>query len=73
MDRILRLNGHAGENMRTYLVTGFGNAIRANVVFLGIVLFNVATAKAYTWEPICDVRADYALGLENYSEAIRLD
>jgi tetratricopeptide (TPR) repeat protein len=72
MHRILRLTGHAGENMRTYLVIEFGKAMRAAVVVLGIVLFNVATAKAYTWEPVCDVRADYALGLENYSEAIRL-
>jgi Flp pilus assembly protein TadD len=42
------------------------------VLVLGIVFLSVATARAYTWEAICDVDADYALGLENYSEAIRL-
>jgi Tfp pilus assembly protein PilF len=53
-------------------VTRFGHATRAVVLFSGIVLLNVATAEAYAWEPVCNVRADYALGMENYTEAIRL-
>jgi tetratricopeptide (TPR) repeat protein len=46
--------------------------MRIVVVLLGIVLVNASIAKAYTWEAVCDVVADYALGLENYLEAIRL-
>jgi Flp pilus assembly protein TadD len=46
--------------------------MRIVVVLLGIVLVSVSTARAHTWDAVCDVEADYALGLENYSEAIRL-
>ncbi len=46
--------------------------MRTVVVLLGILLVTVSTARAYTWDAVCDVEADYALGLENYSEAIRL-
>jgi Flp pilus assembly protein TadD len=46
--------------------------MRSVVVLLGIVLVTVSTARAYTWEAVCDVGADYALGLEDYPEAIRL-
>ena len=58
--------------MRKDPATGLGNAMRTVVVVLGIVLVNVTTARAYTWEAVCDVGADYALGLENYPETIRL-
>jgi Flp pilus assembly protein TadD len=58
--------------MRKDVATASGDAIRTVVMLLGIVLVTVSTARAHTWEAVCDVGADYALGLENYPEAIRL-
>ncbi len=52
--------------------TASGDAMRTVVVLLGMLLVNVSTARAYSQEAVCDVGADYALGVENYPEAIRL-
>jgi tetratricopeptide (TPR) repeat protein len=46
--------------------------MRTVIVVLGTILINVSTARPYTWKAVCNVGADYALGLEDYSEAIRL-
>jgi Flp pilus assembly protein TadD len=52
--------------------TASGNTMITVVALLGIVLVNVTSATPYTWEAVCDVSADYALGIEDYPEAIRL-
>lgn len=42
------------------------------IVVSGIILLAVSTASAAALGAVCDVEADYALGLKNYPEAIKL-
>jgi Flp pilus assembly protein TadD len=46
--------------------------MKITVLLKGIVIGQGSIAVAYGGEQVCDVRADYALGVENYAEAIRL-
>src|SRR5271166_6574208 len=46
--------------------------MKITVLLIRIVIANGLIALAYGEEQVCDVRADYALGFQNYAEAIRL-
>ncbi|HKD69852.1 MAG TPA: tetratricopeptide repeat protein [Candidatus Binataceae bacterium] len=46
--------------------------MRTAIAILAIILITLSTASASTLEAVCDAEADYALGSEDYPEAIRL-
>jgi len=48
------------------------NILSASIALLVLILISGASTAATPEAQICDINADYALGLENYSEAIAL-